>query len=136
MKTITVLLLLLLLVVSVGFFCRCKQEGFQLLPAKFHATEFPMENMVLAEQYESTGKYGVTNDSAASDWWHMPIFPARWVAAMTNNLKYWKNPDNGSCTRSEMCGMYRDKKVPSNLTAPLPPVPPGAGVRIGYYREK
>ena len=107
-----------------------------LAPAKYTNKQqfIATENLILANQYRTTGRPGVTNESSANIWWHMPIFPANNPRSLTNNLRYWKNPDNGSCAPADFCGMYRDKHVSSNITHPLSPVPPGNGVRVGYYR--
>lgn len=55
----------------------------------------------------------------------------------TNNLRYYKNPDNGSCTPSIFCNvLYKDKpNIKSNEITLLPPVKNGNGKRVGYFRE-
>ena len=47
------------------------------------------------------------------------------------------NPDNGKCSRAEVCGaLYRDAKTESNVVKPLPPAQEGPGARVGYYRSE
>jgi len=94
----------------------------------------PMQYMILGDQYQSTGSYGVTGESASSDWVDKPIFSAHMDQPFTNNLRYWRNPDNGTCTPADFCGMYKDQAAPTNHVVPAPPVPPGSGVRVGYNR--
>ena len=52
---------------------------------------------------------------------------------ITNNLKYYDNPDNGTCIRADFCGaLYKNKKdTNTNITLPLPPVK--QGLRVGYF---
>jgi hypothetical protein len=56
---------------------------------------------------------------------------------VTNNLRYVKNPDEGTCTRPEFCGaVYHSIKNKSNEIYPLPPAEEGQGARVGYFRTE
>jgi hypothetical protein len=107
------------------------QEGFSsLLPGNVGEAR-----PLLADDFPITGYTGVSRDSASGIWWKYPVFKAS-RRQLTNNLKHVYNPDNGTCSRSEFCGaVYHDKDdVPTNIVRPLPPVPAGSGVRVGYFR--
>ena len=81
----------------------------------------------------------INSDSYSNIWKYYPIFPVGSFEQITNNLKYYKNPDIGVCTPPEMCGdFYHDKNIKPhiNIIKPLPPVSNEPGTRIGYYRTK
>ena len=80
---------------------------------------------------------GVSADNYSDIWWNYPIFKVGSFKQITNNLRYFKNPDEGTCTRAEFCGaFYKDKPHKSNEIHPLGPVPGGNGLRVGYFRSK
>ena len=59
-----------------------------------------------------------------------PIFPAHSI--YINNLRQWYKPNNGTCSRAEMCGdVYDNRKV----TLPEEVEMPGfdKGIRVNYY---
>ena len=90
---------------------------------------------ILSDVYKYTGSKNVSNDSYPKIWWHYPIFREGSYKQITNNLRYYRNPDEGTCVRAEFCGaLYSDKNNKSNYIYPLPPVPPGANPRVNYYR--
>jgi hypothetical protein len=69
-----------------------------------------------------------------SAWWKYPIFKVGSYAQITNNLRYFRNPDIGSCTPSDFCdSMYEDIRNKSNYITPLPPVDDSTGTRVGYF---
>ena len=90
---------------------------------------------ILYKEYPYTGHKTVSDNTASDVWWHYPIFTEGSYAQITNNLKYQRNPDNGTCVDSEFCGvLYKDNQQASNITVPLPPVADGEGIRVGYFR--
>ena len=91
-------------------------------------------NVLVQDSYRISGKNGVTKDQGSKIWWHYPIFKVGSFKQMTNNLRYYKNPDTGNCMAADFCGtLYKDNKNKSNIITPLPPVPPSNGVRVNYY---
>jgi hypothetical protein len=90
---------------------------------------------LLTGDYQYTGHKYVSDDNYSDIWWHYPIFREGSYAQITNNLRYYKNPDEGTCVRAEFCGtLYKDQKNKSNIVLPLPEAPEGEGPRVGYYR--
>lgn len=94
-------------------------------------------SQAILDDYPLIGKNEVSHDSASDMWWKYPTFSLPSFKQITNNLKYFKNPDIGTCTRPEMCGaLYHDAKVPSNEIKPLPEAQEGPGARVGYFRTE
>lgn len=89
----------------------------------------------LLEDYPAIGKNEVSKENASTNWWHFPAVKVPSFKQITNNIRYFRNPDIGRCTRPEMCGaVYHDKPNISNEVLPLPPVEETAGARVGYFR--
>ena len=80
---------------------------------------------------------GVSSNSASTIWKDYPVFDMASFKQITNNIRYNRNPDDGTCSRAEFCGaLYRDAKHPTNIIKPLPPAEQGPGARVGYYRSE
>jgi hypothetical protein len=95
------------------------------------------EAALLYNEYPSTGKKTVSNNSYSDIWWYYPIFEVGSYAQVTNNLRYRRNPDDGECVGAEFCGaLYKDNQPASNIINPLPPVPNTPGTRVNYYRTQ
>jgi len=108
-------------------------EGFSLMPNNYPESE----TKVLLNDYEQIGKNELSNDNASDIWWKYPTFSLPSFKQITNNLKYFKNPDIGTCVRSDFCdALYKDKKNKPNEIYPLPPVEEGPGARVGYFRAE
>ena len=91
-------------------------------------------DVLVQDTYPITGKNGVTDNTAADIWRDYPIFPVGSYDQITNNIRYPKNPDNGTCMPAGFCGaLYKDKELHSNYITPLPPVNPECGTRVGYF---
>lgn len=101
------------------------------------AGKYPIseDKPLVYDSYPYTGKKTVSNNNANDVWWYYPVFKEGSYAQITNNLKYQRNPDNGICVGSEFCGaLYKDNEKATNYILPLPPVPNGEGIRVGYFR--
>ena len=93
-------------------------------------------NPILSD-YPFTGRKTVSNNSYSNIWWHYPIFKVGSFAQITNNLRYRRNPDDGTCITADFCGaLYKDTTLKSNISKPLPTAPLVSAdtVRIGYYK--
>lgn len=81
--------------------------------------------------------YDITNNSVKDIWREYPVFSLPSFEQITNNLRYYKTPDDGTCTPPMFCNaFYKNKKVPSNKVYPLPQVANGPGARVGYFRSE
>jgi hypothetical protein len=90
--------------------------------------------ILVADTFPWTGRNGISNNDAASIWWHYPIFELGSYDQITNNIRYPNNPDEGTCMPASMCGaLYKKKQLKTNYIKPLPPVNPDCGTRIGYF---
>jgi hypothetical protein len=113
-------------------------EGFKT--STFAKTEgtYPISvDQAILNDYPLIGRNETSNDSYNDIWKDYPIFSLGSYKQITNNLRYHKNPDNGTCIRADFCGaLYHNKKTKSNVIKPLPPAEEGAGARVGYFRSE
>lgn len=103
--------------------------------------KYPISENVplLAGVYPLTGRKTVSDKNYNDIWWEYPIFKEGSYKQITNNLRYYNNPDEGICIRADFCNaLYDYKKVKSNYVLPLPPVSlpnknKGESARVNYY---
>ena len=95
-------------------------------------------DLPILNSYRYSGKKTVSDKSASDIWWYYPSFGVGSFKQLTNNLKYWYNPDEGTCSRSDMCGaLYKNNHdVPTNIVSVLPEVPNDGGARVGYFNAE
>jgi len=74
---------------------------------------------------------GVSPNTSADNFLLYPLFPAAHCG--TNNKRFWTIPDNGLCSRAEMCETLYNKKT---IRKPIikPPTLDG-GVRVNYFNS-
>jgi hypothetical protein len=110
-------------------------EGYSNNSLEKSAGEFPnaQTNILLQDTYPPIGKNQLSNNSANDIWMDYPVFQLGSYDQTTNNLRYPKNPDEGTCMPASMCGaLYHDKNIGDNYISPLPPVSDN-GTRVGYF---
>ena len=117
-----------------GFTNTNKQKNSNSLYSKPSIQPYPL----LFNIYPLTKHQNVTKNEGKDIWWHYPVLKESSFKQVTNNLKYFKNPDTGKCTPAEFCGsLYSNKKVPSDIVLPLKPIPENKGgegiIRVNYY---
>jgi hypothetical protein len=136
----TILKAVLILLVFYGLFILAKmlfnkkQEGFLNFPNKLLAPgEFPLtvEKPLLTDDYNLKTPPYLSALNASDIYKEYPIFPAH--STQINNIRYWTKPENGTCSRAEVCGYlyedYTDQHIPPPLTAP------GWNKRVNFYEE-
>jgi hypothetical protein len=130
----------LLMILIFGLFLEpiITREGYvnlklvELLPGDYPRTD----DLPILDDYPYTGRKTASDYNSSQIWKYYPIFPAGDYRQITNNLRYWRNPDNGDCSRADMCGaLYHSIKNKSNYVKPLPPAEEGPGARVGYFRS-
>jgi hypothetical protein len=128
---------LILIALTTLLFDKSKFEGYSNYnlanPGKYPISEVAP---LLKDSYSFTGRKNVNKKSYSDIWWHYPIFGLGSYKQITNNLKYRRNPDDGTCIRADFCGaLYKDNKLHSNISKPLPPAPSvtANSVRVNYY---
>ena len=105
----------------------CK-EGF------WNPDKYPIsvEKPLLRGYYREKKNPKITDNESKDIYKNYPVFPAS--CPRNNNIRYWKNPNNGTCTTSEFCGgLYESTLHP----IPKPPTQPrwDNGVRVNYYES-
>jgi hypothetical protein len=111
-------------------------EGFSNFNLSSAQGNFPnaQTEVLVQTTYPPIGKNQITNNDASDIWKDYPIFELGSYDQITNNIRFPKNPDEGTCMPASMCGaLYYDKIIGSNYVEPLPPVNPECGNRIGYF---
>jgi len=94
---------------------------------------------LVQDTYPINHRYGVTENTSADVFTLYPSFqiypPINPYAQMTNNIRYPKSVDNGTCMPVEFCKtLYEEEPNNSNIVTPLPPAPiQSEGVRVNYY---
>lgn len=114
-------------------------EGFKTSSFAKTEGEYPISvDQAILNDYPLIGKNETSMDSYNDIWRDYPVFAVGSYKQLTNNLRYHKNPDNGTCIRADFCGaLYHDnKETPSNIISPLPPAEEGEGARVGYFRSE
>jgi hypothetical protein len=116
----------------------CNKEGFKTEQPNNYTNKY-FANYHLLNSYPNNKTTIIDNDNYSRNWIYYPIFPLGSFEQITNNLKFFKNPDEGTCTPAELCGdFYHNKNIypDTNFSKPLPPVSDESGIRVNYYRTK
>ena len=117
--------------------CGCS-ESFQNKKTKLTYSDKIFENNYLLQNYyPKDTTVIIDSNNYSNNWVNYPIFSLGSYEQITNNLKYVKSPDDGTCTPAELCGEFYKKKdyyPNTNVSLPLPPVPNEKGIRINYYK--
>lgn len=129
--------ILLLIFLLLGFSSQSPsflKEGFTLDKASGKYPNAQYEVLV-QDSFPITHKVGVVDANGASLYKSYPVFQVGSFKQLTNNLRFWKSPDNGTCMPAGMCGtLYQSKRNKSNVVKPLPPVCISTdGARVGYW---
>ena len=131
---------LLYIILAIVFMCfglqMCFQpnqmEGFALSPASSpDATTYP----ILYKDYPVKTPGGISDMSSEDLWSYYPVFD-NGFGQFTNNVRYWATPNNGRCSRAEMCGgLYTNKPIKDMRIVPVPkPISFNSEVRrVNFY---
>jgi len=133
MKKYIILVIILIIIIILGFNAK---ENFQGLLSKYAFPHNDIKHPTVS--FDDGIKYNLlTDDNQDHIWWHYPELPIENYRQETNNIRYPKNPDNGTCVRAEFCGaFYKDDPNPkSNIILPLKPLGkvPKDKIRVGYF---
>jgi|TARA_B110000967_G_scaffold206126_1_gene252105 hypothetical protein len=104
-------------------------EGF----ANLTPGTFPISvDVPILHEYPFKKHMGVSNNTYAVNSTYYPIFGSSY-GQFTNNVRYWKTPNNGQCSPAEFCGgLYDDKKIDEPKTPKQIPFS-SHDVRVNYY---
>jgi hypothetical protein len=116
------------------------KEGFSKYNSNLGSKEgdYPcaVETVLLQGDYPVNFN-NITSTNIESTIWHQtPVYEVGTFVQLTNNQRYYKNPDNGSCTPADLCNaLYKEKDEKSNIVEPMPPVEPSFNARVNYYNS-
>lgn len=104
-------------------------EAFSLVPGNFPCST---NTLLLNDWYPS---HKPTPEISGIPQWiqykNYPIFPAH--STHINNIKQWRQPNNGQCTPNGLCGKFYDNR---KVTLPNPPKCPGfSKLRVNFYNS-
>jgi len=140
MKSLLFLLAILSLGLALAPFLRLYvSEGYEnkkevpLLPGTYPLT---VDKPIL-DSFPLTGKTNALENKDFS-YSNYPIFPVGSFAQITNNIKYTKSPDNGTCTPAMFCNLFYKNVEPTKEQLDenvVKPAAEGDGARVNYYRS-
>lgn len=92
-------------------------------------------NLLLSNIYPLTNKKVIGNTEYKNIWYLFPHTKTQSFNQITNNLRYYRNPDIANSIPAEFNGLfYKDIHNKTNIITPLPPVITTPDqVRIGYF---
>ena len=92
--------------------CGC-QESFQNKKKGLtYSNNIPENTYLLKDYYPTDNRLIVDSDNYSHNWIYYPIFSLGSYEQITNNLKYFKNPDEGTCIPAELCGdFYKNREM-------------------------
>ena len=134
-KQILFLLTVLLISLVIAPFIK-SIEGFKGINNNVYGIYPSSVDNPILNDYPIKNNQDTKNNTVKDMWKQFPIFSLPSYKQITNNLKYYKTPDNGTCTPPMFCNtLYGEKDIQSNEIYPLPPVSDGPGSRVGYFRS-
>lgn len=111
-------------------------EGFKGINTDTYGVYPKSVDGPILDDYPLKNNQDAENNSVKDMWKQFPTFSLPSYKQITNNLKYYKTPDNGTCTPPIFCNaLYGEKNIQSNEIHTLPPVSDGPGSRVGYFRS-
>ena len=108
-----------------------KKEGY----ANLNSGEYPtaVDKPILYNDYIVNPHQQLSALNASDIYKDYPSFPA--TSTQNNNIRYWSSPDNGTCSRAELCGSIYEDTPKANQNIPKPAKQPGWDNRVNYYVE-
>lgn len=128
-KTFLILAFLFALLSISIFRYSYKLEGF----ANLQPGTYPISvDVPLLHEYPLKKNMSVSNNTYAENSTYYPIFGSSY-GQFTNNVRYWKTPNNGQCSPAEFCGgLYDDKEIDEPKTPKQIPFS-SPDIRVNYY---
>ena len=108
-----------------------KKEGY----TNMNSGEYPtaVDKPILYNDYTVNSHQQLSALNASDIYKEYPIFPA--TSTKTNNVRYWTSPDNGTCSRAELCGSIYSDSTNAKQNIPKLAKQPGWDNRVNYYVE-
>ena len=91
---------------------------------------FSVDNPSLKNDYPVKKNPQLSTDTSEIMSKEQPRTPMSSYEQVTNNFRYWKNPNNGMCSPADFCNsIYNNKQI----HVPTVPTPNDLSVRVNYY---
>ena len=104
------------------------------------ASQICMDMISIHPNYGKLGGYiAISNhqkNTYSDIWWNAPLLKGNSYKQITNNLKYQRNPDNGTCIDPTFCNvLYKKLNHTDNLIKILKPapIPTQDEKRVNYF---
>lgn len=109
-----------------------KMEGFTNMKLSEMESDYPRAEteLPLQDMYPPNIPFKPSDLKYDTMWMDKPIFPAK--SMKTNNIRYWDNPSNGTCTLPHQCDAFYKKIEPEKFVEPTPPAW-DSGVRVNFF---
>lgn len=106
------------------------KEG--LTPLSMNAGSYPESRLKLPLEdiYPANVPFKNSEYTFETMWKKYPSFPAK--SMKTNQIKYWDNPTNGTCSLPHQCGAFYKNIKPEEAKKPNAPSW-GSGIRVNFY---
>lgn len=130
----TIIVCILFYLAVINYFNNNKKEGFLSFTDKnLSSGEYPIavDKPILYGDYNVLKNPHLSAFNASDIYKEYPIYPAH--SLENNRIRYWTKPENGTCSRAEMCGYLYDEYTPQTIPPPLQT--PGWNKRVNYYEE-
>jgi hypothetical protein len=110
-----------------------KKEAFSQYNNHLTSGDYPLavDKPILYGDYNVKTPPSLSALNASDIYKDYPVFPA--TSLENNRIRYWSKPENGTCSRAELCGYFYDDYTEQKIPAPL--TPPGWNKRVNFYVE-
>ena len=129
-----IFLIIMIIIAVIGqFFIQksFKENMTNLLPAKY---PIAVDDPILVNDFPLKKNMGLSKNTNEINYSFYPVFASS-LDQYTNNVKYWATPENGLCSRAEMCGGLYKNKIP-NISPPPPIIPfSNPKIRVNFFNS-
>lgn len=127
-KKAFLILALLFALLSISIFGQSNEGFTNLTPGTFPISV----DVPLLHEYPLKKNMGISSNTYQDNSSYYPIFGSSYDQ-ITNNVRYWKTPNNGQCAPAEFCGgLYDNKKIDVSKTPKQIPFS-SPDIRVNYY---
>jgi hypothetical protein len=91
-----------------------------------------VDQPLLYGDYKVSKHPSVSKNGSEQNYLNYTVFPA--TSCTSNNIRYWRRPTNGKCSRADFCGnLYEDTQ--QDIPPPVPAPQWDDGIRVNYYES-
>ena len=123
------ILALLFVLISYPVMKKTYESFDNLSPGQYSVS---VDKPLLHSSYPLQKSPSVSTNTYSENYEYYPIF-GNSFEQHTNNVRYWKTPNNGTCAPADMCGgLYEDKKVDIPKSPQVIPFT-SHDIRVNFY---